>query len=107
MLSSGLSEIGQRTNIQWNIRSSSTKTIEEKNIGTRLMIELMKIANEREYATMVAGVDSSNEVSRAMHEKLGFTDCGTIERVGYKFGKWLAVVFYQYELQGPVTPKEE
>jgi L-amino acid N-acyltransferase YncA len=78
-----------------------------KSIGTRLMIELIKIANEREYATMVAGIDSSNEVSRAMHEKLGFTDCGTIERVGYKFGKWLGVTFYQYELRGPATPKEE
>jgi len=78
-----------------------------RSIGTRLVIELMKIANEREYATMVAGVDSSNEVSRAMHEKLGFTQCGTIERVGYKFGRWLGVAFYQCELRGPATPKEE
>jgi phosphinothricin acetyltransferase len=78
-----------------------------KGVGTRLMIELIKVANERGYATMVAGIDSSNEVSRVMHENLGFTNCGTVKRVGYKFGKWLDVTFYQYELRGPTTPKEE
>jgi L-amino acid N-acyltransferase YncA len=78
-----------------------------KGVGTRLVTELIKIANERGYATMLAGIDSSNEVSMIMHEKLGFTNCGTIKRVGYKFGKWLNVTFYQYELWGPITPKEE
>ena len=78
-----------------------------KGVGTRLMVDLIKIANEREYATMVAGIDSSNEVSRLMHENLGFTNCGTVKRVGYKFGRWLDVTFYQYELRGPTTPKEE
>ena len=78
-----------------------------KGIGTRLMIELIKIADERGYATMVAGIDSSNDVSMIMHEKLGFTNCGTIKRAGYKFGKWLNVTFYQYKLRGPTTPKEE
>ena len=78
-----------------------------RGVGTRLMIDLMRIANEREYATMVAGIDSSSEISRSMHENLGFTNCGTVKRVGYKFGKWLDVTFYQYELQGPTRPKEE
>jgi L-amino acid N-acyltransferase YncA len=78
-----------------------------KGVATRLMTELMKIANERGYATMVAGIDSGNEVSRVMHENLGFTDCGTIKGVGYKFGKWLDVTFYQYKLRGPAAPKEE
>jgi L-amino acid N-acyltransferase YncA len=78
-----------------------------KGVGTRLMMDLIKIANEREYATMVAGIDSGNEGSRVMHENLGFTNCGTIKRVGYKFGKWLNVTFCQYELRGPTTPREE
>ena len=78
-----------------------------KGIGTRLMMDLIKIANEKGYATMVAGIDSGNEGSKVMHENLGFINCGTIKRVGYKFGKWLNVTFYQYELRGPTTPKEE
>ena len=78
-----------------------------RGVGTRLMMDLIKIAKEREYATMVAGIDSSNEGSRIMHENLGFTNCGTVKRVGYKFGKWLDVTFYQYGLRGPTTPREE
>lgn len=76
-------------------------------VGTGLMMDLIKIANEREYATMVAGIDSGNEVSRVMHENLGFANCGTVQRVGYKFGRWLDVTFYQYELRGPTIPNEE
>ncbi len=78
-----------------------------KGAAAKLMTELMGIANERGYATMVAGIDSGNEVSRVMHEDLGFTNCGTIKGVGYKFGKWLDVTFYQYRLRGPARPNEE
>ena len=83
------------------------KNHRKKGVGTRLMVELIKIANERGYATMVAGIDSSNGVSMIMHEKLGFTNCGTIRKVGYKFDQWLNVTFYQYKLRGPTKPNEE
>lgn len=78
-----------------------------KHIGTALLKELIKIANAKGYATMVAGIDASNEVSRMMHEKLGFNHCGTIQRAGYKFGKWLDLSFYQHQLKGPEKPIEE
>jgi len=42
-----------------------------------------------------------------MHEKLGFIQSGIIQKAGYKFGKWLDLAFYQYQLQGPKTPIEE
>lgn len=55
---------------------------------------------------MVAGIDSSNAGSILLHETLGFVYSGTIRKAGYKFGKWLDLIFYQYELQGPETPTE-
>ena len=78
-----------------------------RHIGIKLMKELIKIANERGYATMVAGIDADNEVSKVIHEKLGFIFSGTIQKSGYKFGKWLNLDFYQYELLGPEQPTEE
>ena len=78
-----------------------------KHIGTDLLQGLIKIADARGYATMVAGIDASNEGSRLMHEKLGFSHSGTILKAGYKFGKWLDLSFYQYELKGPARPTEE
>lgn len=78
-----------------------------RHIGTALLQELIKFANAKGYATLVAGIDDSNEGSKLMHEKLGFNKSGIIEKAGYKFGKWLDLVFYQYELQGPEIPMEQ
>lgn len=78
-----------------------------KHIATRLLQELIKFANSKGYATLIAGIDFSNEGSKLMHEKLGFSQSGIIRKAGYKFGKWLDLSFYQYQLQGPETPIEE
>ena len=75
-----------------------------KGTGTLLTKELIRIINEREFATMVAGIDESNEKSISMHEKLGFKYTGRIDKAGFKFGKWLNLVFYQLELEGPKNP---
>jgi len=78
-----------------------------KQIGTNLLHELITFANTKGYATLVAGIDDSNEGSKLMHEKFGFTKSGVIEKAGYKFGKWLDLAFYQYQLQGPNAPIDE
>jgi phosphinothricin acetyltransferase len=70
------------------------------------MKEIIKIADEREYATMVAGIDSENIISIKLHEKLGFEFSGVIKKAGFKFGKWLDLAFYQMELTGPKVPLE-
>lgn len=77
-----------------------------KGIGKRLLQEIVRLASEREYAMMVAGIDTSNEDSIALHRKLGFTHAGTIRKAGYKFGRWLDLAFYELELAGPQTPIE-
>lgn len=77
-----------------------------KGIGTALVKEIVRIANEREFATLVAGIDESNEKSIKMHQKLGFKYSGTISKAGFKFGKWLNLAFYQLELKGPKSPIE-
>jgi len=75
-----------------------------KGIGTLLAKRLIKIINEREFATMVAGIDEANKKSIKMHEKLGFKYTGRIDKAGFKFGNWLNLVFYQLELDGPKNP---
>lgn len=78
-----------------------------KGIATQLMKKLIDAANEMGYKTMVAGIDADNEESIKLHEKLGFTHCGTVTKVGYKFGRWLNLAFYQIDLTGPKNPVEE
>ena len=75
-------------------------------IGSALIKEIIRIANERKFATLVAGIDAFNENSVKLHEKLGFEYSGTIKRAGYKFGKWLDLAFYQLNLSGPENPMD-
>ena len=78
-----------------------------KGIGTVLAKEIILIANEREFSTLVAGIDEANEKSIKMHEKIGFKYSGTINKAGFKFGKWLNLSFYQLELKGPQKPTDD
>ena len=83
------------------------KNYRKKGIGTALLKELIAVANEREYMTLIAGIDADNEKSIAMHKNFGFELVGTIQKAGYKFNRWLNLSFYQLELNGPLNPSED
>ncbi|MEK4707517.1 GNAT family N-acetyltransferase [Bacillus sp. FSL R10-2780] len=83
------------------------KEYRKNGIGTSLMKELIAIAQEREYMTLIAGIDAENEKSIAMHKNFGFVHSGTIKKAGYKFNRWLDLAFYQLKLNGPKNPAEE
>jgi phosphinothricin acetyltransferase len=74
--------------------------------GEVLLRELIRLAEAGGYATLVAGIDAANEASIALHRKLGFAYSGTIRRAGFKFGRWLDLVFYQLDLPGPEQPTD-
>lgn len=76
-------------------------------VGKALLKELIDAANADEYATMVACIDSLNENSIKIHEKFGFKYSGTITKAGFKFDKWLDLVFYQLDLTGTKIPLEK
>ena len=71
------------------------------------MKEIIDTADQREYGTLVAGIDSANAPSIKLHERLGFEYSGVIKRAGYKFGDWLDLAFYQLKLSGPKMPVEQ
>jgi len=69
-----------------------------KAIGNALMVELIRLAKASDLHTMIAGIDSSNMSSVEFHRKFGFEVVGTFKEVGFKFDKWLDVVFMQLML---------
>ena len=71
---------------------------QRRGIAKALMVRLIEEAESRQYKTMIACIDASNEGSKRMHEKLGFSYKGTLEKVGYKFDRWLDLDLYQLEL---------
>ena len=46
----------------------------------------------------MAGVEASNAVSIALHEKFGFVQVARKKEVGYKFGRWLDLAYFQLSL---------
>ncbi|MFB3167262.1 N-acetyltransferase family protein [Neobacillus sp. 179-C4.2 HS] len=80
---------------------------QRKGIASSLLKEIISIANEREYKTLIGGIDAANDKSIAMHEKFGFVHAGTIINAGYKFNTWLDLAFYQLNLDGPNKPIED
>lgn len=66
-----------------------------QGIGKRLLTELIRLAQQQNYHTLIGGIDAENKVSIALHQSLGFTYCGKIEQAGFKFDRWLDLEFYQ------------
>lgn len=75
-----------------------------RGLGEALMRALIHRARAQQYHVLVGAIDSSNQASCALHEKLGFTHAGTVRQAGFKFGRWLDVAFYQLLLDTPATP---
>ena len=69
-----------------------------RGIGTALLADLIARARALDYRTIIAGADAEQTASIALHRKFGFVECGRQIRVGFKFGRWLDVVFMQLML---------
>lgn len=70
-----------------------------KGIDTLLLQPLLQIAKERGLRTMIAGITADNAASLRLHEKLGYAQAGLIREAGWKFDRWLDLVFLQRMLQ--------
>jgi phosphinothricin acetyltransferase len=49
---------------------------------------------------MLGAVDAANEGSIRFHQKLGFIQVGVLPQVGFKFGRWLDLVYMQKFIDG-------
>ncbi|GHT01836.1 N-acetyltransferase [Bacteroidia bacterium] len=70
-----------------------------RGIGKTLLTALIAEAHKHPVHSLLGVIDADNTVSIHLHEKLGFKFCGKIPQSGFKFGRWLDVVFYQLQLQ--------
>ncbi|MEO7207876.1 MAG: N-acetyltransferase family protein [Steroidobacteraceae bacterium] len=69
-----------------------------RGIGRQLVIELMNLASAMHKHVMIAGIDADNAASIKLHENLGFINVGHFHEVGFKFGRWLDLVFLECRL---------
>lgn len=67
-------------------------------VGTALLRDLVAVARCRGIHVVIAGIDAENEASLRLHRRAGFTDAGRFREVGWKFGRWLDVIYLQITL---------
>jgi L-amino acid N-acyltransferase YncA len=68
-------------------------------IGSALLAALIERCEAGPWRQMVAVIgDSENHASIRLHRKFGFRHVGTLERVGFKFGRWVDSVLMQRAL---------
>jgi len=70
-----------------------------QGIGPRLMTVLIERARACDKHVMVAAIESGNQASIRLHERLGFLTTGQMPQVGTKFGRWLDLTFMQLMLE--------
>lgn len=73
-------------------------------IGRSLVSALIERAGVMNKHVMIAGIESANEASIALHASLGFAEVARMPEVGCKFGRWLDLVLMQKQLAGEVRP---
>jgi L-amino acid N-acyltransferase YncA len=64
-------------------------------IGRRLVEAVFPYAIVLGKHVMIGAIDASNDASIKFHGRLGFREVARFQEVGFKFGRWLDLVFMQ------------
>jgi len=92
----------------WKARSAYRFSVEStvylsqsfagRGIGTQLYQALIADLRGRNVHCIVGGIALPNPASIALHEKLGFSKIGQFKEIGWKFGRWVDVGYWELVL---------
>jgi phosphinothricin acetyltransferase len=108
---SSLSQYRDRKGYQFTVENSVYVAAAERGrgVGTLLMPPLIESAESLGLRAIIAAIDAENRSSIRLHARFGFLEVGNFKQVGFKFGRWLDVVYMQRLMDEPsaersVTP---
>jgi phosphinothricin acetyltransferase len=70
-----------------------------RGIGKQLYADLLRRLRETNVNSVIGGVAGNNALSVALHHSFGFEQVAHLRNVGYKFGRWIDVRYFQILLQ--------
>lgn len=82
-------------------------TCHRSGMGRGLYTSLLAIVAAQGYFNAYAGITLPNAASVALHESVGFSPVGIYRNVGYKFGAWRDVGWWQLTLKSHDEPPAE
>jgi L-amino acid N-acyltransferase YncA len=66
-----------------------------QGISKLLLKSLIDNASKRKMHAVIASITAGNEVSINLHQSFNFIEVAHFKEVGFKFGKWLDVKFFE------------
>ena len=89
-------------------RAAFARTVEEsvyihqdfhrRGIGRAILTDLLARAKTLGHHRVIAAISGDQEPSLALHRTFGFVDVGHLTEVGFKFEKWLDLVYLEYRI---------
>ena len=74
-----------------------------RGIGTGLYTALLELLKLQGVKNILAGITLPNKGSLAFHENFGFSRIGVYTKVGFKFGCWHDVEWWELKIDDPNT----
>ena len=86
-----------RAAYRWSVEVSAyvSEGARRSGVGRALYAALLPQLAERRFHIAVAGIALPNDGSVALHEAMGFEPVGVFREVGFKFGRWHDVGWWQ------------
>ncbi|MFL5489691.1 MAG: GNAT family N-acetyltransferase [Gemmatimonadaceae bacterium] len=78
-----------------------------RGVGTALYVSLFGILSRQGYRNAYAGITLPNPASEGMHLRAGFALVGIYKHVGYKFGAWHDVAWFERSILPPEKDPRE
>lgn len=93
---------------KWRVRHAYRFSVESSvyvaqdvpraGVGSALYKALLERLRRSEVHLVIGGIAQPNVASVALHEKMGFVQSAMFHEVGYKFGRWIDVGYWQLKL---------
>jgi len=97
--------VGYACATKWKARSAYRFSVEttvyladglaKQGLGSRLYDELFRLLKAQGIHAAIGGIALPNDASVALHEKFGMRKVAHFEQVGFKFGKWVDVGYWE------------
>ncbi len=92
----------------WKVRAAYRHSVEAsvylaphatgKGIGSQLYKAIIQDVRRKGIHCVIGGAALPNPASVALHEKLGFEKVAQFRQVGFKFGQWIDVAYWELML---------
>lgn len=95
----------ERAAYNWTVEVSAyvDRSAHRGGVGRELYLALFDELKRGGRRLLVAGITLPNESSVGFHQALGFQRVGAFKNIGFKFGQWWDVGWWQLDLGEP-TP---